>query len=267
MVPMNISSLISSFYNQVIKIAKKHEYTGKHDTDKTTIYEYSEKHIEKRTKQKAQHVEKLRNDISKLRKEYKKDLNSDDKDTFQVALAVALIDETCERIGNAESAGTGHFGVTGWKKKHINFSNGKININYVGKSGVKQKKTVEDKTIIKALKKLWKEAENGNSEIFTAGKIAVKINAYLKPFGITAKDIRGFHANDIMVQCLKDARKGKLPSDEKEKAKKLKEEFNEALEETAKLVGHESATLRRQYLVPGLVDNFLEDGTIAKKFS
>lgn len=261
----DIFALTDEFYN-LIKDAK-HKYKRKYDTENTTIYEYSEKHVQERNKKKAQHIEKLRNSISKLRSQYKKDLKSEDQDTFQTALAIALIDETAERIGNAESAESGHFGVTVWKKKHINFSGGKAKINYVGKSGVKQSKVVENSQVISALKKLWKEAENGNSRIFTAGRIALKINAYLKPFGITAKDLRGMHANQLFLNELKKLHKGKLPTDEKEKTKELKERFNEALEETCKELGNTPGVTRRQYLSPGIEEKYLKDGTIVKKFA
>ena len=61
------------------------------------------------------------------------------------------------------------------------------------------------------------------------------------------------------------AKGGKLPEDKKEREKKLKAEFKEALEGTAEAVGHEPATLKSQYLVPGLEDEFLKDGTVTEK--
>jgi hypothetical protein len=74
---------------------------------------------------------------------------------------------------------------------------------------------------------------------------------------VTAKDIRGFHANDEMKKQLKAVRKGPLPKDHKERKTQLKEEFKKALEATAEAVGHEPSTLRSQYLVPGLEDDFM----------
>jgi len=57
------------------------------------------------------------------------------------------------------------------------------------------------------------------------------VNAYLKPFDVTAKDIRGLHANREMQDRLRAVRKkgGKLPTDKKEKEKVLKAEFKTAL--------------------------------------
>lgn len=235
------------------------------DGDEATVYEYSEKQVEHRNREKANRVEALRKSIGDLRKQVKKDLDSKDPTTRLTALAVALIDETFERVGNDESAKDGHFGVTGWKVEHITFGDGKATLKYVGKSGVDQEKTVTDSKVVKALKAAVK-GKKDSDEILCEGEdcriTATEVNQYLKPFDVTAKDIRGLHANETMRAELKKARKGALSKDKKERAKQLKDEFKEALEATAEAVGHEASTLRSQYLVPGLEDAFLKDGTV-----
>jgi hypothetical protein len=102
------------------------------------------------------------------------------------------------------------------------------------------------------------------------GKVtASKVNDYLESFDITAKDLRGFHANREMQDRLKAIRsKGKkLPEDEKDREKILKKEFLKALDETAEAVGHEASTLRSQYLVPNMEEQYLSDGTVSDKLS
>jgi orotate phosphoribosyltransferase len=227
----------------------------------TTVYVYSEGQVEHRNREKAKRVEKLRNNIDTLRADVKKDLKSDDEKTRLIALAVGLMDHTYERVGNDESAKEGHFGVTGWQKKHVTFSGGKATVKYVGKSGVDQTKTVTDKALVSALKAACEAAEGDDSCVTGAVK-ASDVNAYLKKHDITAKDIRGYHANTEVQTRLKAirAKGGKLPSDPKEKQKKLKEEFKQALEETAEAVGHKATTLKSQYLVPGLERNYVERG-------
>lgn len=232
----------------------------------TTVYEYSDRQVQHRNREKAKRVEKLRGSIDKLRKQYKSDLTSEDDQTRYTALAVALIDCTFERVGNDQSAKDGHFGVTGWQAKHVKLGDGKATISYVGKSGVKQEKTIEDKVVVSAIR----EALKGKSgtELLCSGEdcrvTSTGVNEYLKPFGVTAKDLRGFHANSEMQTRLKAVRSkgGKLPEDKKERESKLKEEFKAALEETAEAVGHESSTLKGQYLVPGLEEAYIKDGTV-----
>lgn len=235
----------------------------------TTVYEYSEKQIQHRNREKAKRVEKLRQDIDKLRSQVKKDLKSDDEKTRSTALVVGLMDATYERVGNEESAKDGHYGVTGWLVKHVKFGKGKATISYVGKSGVKHEKVVDDASLVAALKKAVEG--KGEDDPICEGKdckvTASDVNAYLKPFEVTAKDIRGFHANTEVQTRLKAIRSkgGKLPEDKAGREKKLKAEFKQALEEAAKAVGHEPSTLKSQYLVPGLEDEFLKDGTVSDK--
>lgn len=235
------------------------------------IYLYSERQVAERNKGKAERLEKLSGSIHKLRAQVKKDLKSSDPDTALTALAVALMDDTAERVGNETSKegdnedGKPHFGVTTWQKSHVSFGKGKATIKYTGKSGVKQEKTVSDAGILAALRKAYDSCEEGDLFCHTDGRVdATKVNAYLKDFDITAKDIRGFHANDGMKAALKKVRSGggKLPEDKKEREKQLKAEFKEALEEVAGELGHEPSTLSGQYLVPGLEDTYLKDGTV-----
>jgi DNA topoisomerase IB len=247
-----------------LKVAAR--YKDKKISDKgNPIYMYSERQVALRNKKKAERLEKLRSNIGRLKSQVKKDLHADDRDKALSALAVALMDHTYERVGNEGSADEGHFGVTGWTRKHVSFGKGKATIKYVGKSGVKQEKSVTDKAILSALKKAY---DDEGEEIFSykGGRVdASKVNAYLKQFDVTAKDIRGFHANSTMQEKLRAARKGKLSDDPKERKETLKAEFKKALEETAEEVGHEASTLRSQYLVPGLEDQFMKDGTVPAK--
>ena len=228
----------------------------------TTVYEYSEGQVEHRNREKAKRVEKLRGSIDKLRSDVTKDLKSKNETTRLVALAVGLMDHTYERVGNEGSAKDGHFGVTGWQKKHVSFSGSKATIKYVGKSGVNQTKTVTDKALVSALKASCKDV--GDADCVTGSVSAGDVNKYLKAHDITAKDIRGYHANTEVQTRLKAirAKGGKLPSDPKKKAKKLKDEFNKALEQAAEAVGHKSSTLKSQYLVPGMERNYLQSGKV-----
>lgn len=239
--------------------------------EERTVYVYSERQIALRNAEKAKKVEKLKTSIGKLRSKVRKDLRSSDPEKKLVALAVALMDHTYERVGNDESAEErGHFGVTGWQRGHLSFGRDGVTISYTGKSGVRHKKKVTDDSIKKALRDAYEAVEGEEAPLFEweGGKVtAEKVNAYLEPFEVTAKDLRGFHANREMAEKLRDARKkgGELPTDKKEKTKLLKDEFKKALEETAKSVGHEAATLRSQYLVPGLEEQYTKSGTIIDK--
>lgn len=243
------------------------------DGEERTVYIYSERQIALRNAEKARKVEKLKGSIDKLRSKVRKDLKSDDPEKKLTALAVALMDHTYERVGNAGSAEErGHFGVTGWQKGHLSFGKGGVTISYTGKSGVKHKKQVTDAAIKRALRDAYEAVEGDDACLFEwdGGKVsAEKVNAYLEPFGVTAKDIRGYHANDQMLEKLREARKkgGELPTDKKERQKLLKAEFKAALEATAEAVGHEASTLRNQYLVPSMEERYTKSGEVIESFA
>lgn len=236
-----------------------------------TVYEYSDRQVANRHRDKAERLQKLTGSIEKLRAKVRKDMRSEDPETKLTALAVALIDETAERVGNETSADeAGHFGVTGWQRQHVSFGKGGCTISYVGKSGVKQSKSVKDAGIRKALRDAYEAGDSDEAQILSweGGSVtASKVNKYLESFDISAKDLRGLQANVRMRTKLKAGRKGALPEDKKERTQKLKDEFKAALEETAEEIGHTPAMLRSSYLTPGLEASFLKDGEVSDKFT
>ena len=234
--------------------------------------------LTKKEKKKAERAEFLRKGITDVRKKVRADLKKSvgSKD-FCSALAVALIDETYARIGNQKSEEeNGHFGITGWRKKHLTFSGGNAIIKYVGKSGVKHDKTVTVKAVVDALKKLADRAENDDAPLLQydyedrmSRLTAADVNGYLKDFDITAKDIRGFHANKEMKRVLQNLRKenGALPEDKEAREKQLTKEFDKALKTVAKCLGHDDKTLRTHYLVHNFEKTFFSEGKPLEKFS
>ena len=229
--------------------------------EESVVYEYSESHVQKRTEKKVDKVNHLSKSIDDVVAQAKKDLKSEDLKVKMPALAVLLINHTYERVGNEGSAEDGHYGVTTWKKKHLKFSGGKATLTYVGKSGVDHVKEVSDATIVSELKALAK-GKGDNDYLFCdteeqCSTRASEVNEYLKQFDITSKDLRGYHANRIMLEKLKDLSPAK---DEKDR----KRQFLDALDATAEEVGHEAATLRSQYLAPSVEEDFMDDGKVNK---
>lgn len=250
------------------RVASKFQKKKKLDTG-TVVYEYSKGQIDHRNREKAKRLESLKRGITKLRSRVQADIKSSDKGKQLTALVIGLIDETFERVGNTQSAKEGHFGVTGWQKKHVTFSGGGATIRYVGKSGVKQEKTVTNKSLVSLLKKAVSDCKDGSCFSYDGGSVTPeKVNSYLKEFDITAKDLRGFHANRLVREALTKTRAGKkLPKDPKERKAQLKREFKEALDTVANDIGHEASTLRTQYLVPGIEVDYLEAGKVKSKMA
>lgn len=254
--------------------ASKPRYREKKEVPKadgsgtTTVYVYGPRQVANRHRDKADRIEGLRKSIGDLRKRVRSDLKSDDPSTRLTALGVALIDATYERVGNDESADNGHYGVTGWTMDHITVSkDGKrATFRYTGKSGVDHEKTVDDPGIVAAIKACCSD-KGDTDHVLSDGDVRVTprmVNDYLREFDVTAKDLRGFHANREMQERLRAIRRDgpELPRPRKERDAILKGEFREALEATAEVVGHEPSTLRKQYLVPWMEDAYMKDGTV-----
>lgn len=231
------------------------------DGEERSIYTYGPRQVGNRNKKKAERIEKLRKSIAALRKKVRADLSAKDETRRAVALAVALMDETYERPGNEGSAEDGHFGVTTWQQRHVTFGSNQATIRYVGKSGVRQEKIVETPSVLKALRAACKDKDGKACVVDVA---AADVNEYLRDFDVTAKDLRGFHANEMMKERLRSVRSEgpELPRLRREREPILRKEFQQALKETAKDVGHEASTLRTQYLVPGLEEDYMKDGTV-----
>lgn len=215
-----------------------------------------------RWKKKRTRLQELSNIIHRLRLKVNRDLQSEDERTALTALVVAMMDRSAERIGNDDSADNGHFGVTGFRKKHINVLGNKVHLDYVGKSGTKHDKSISDLRIAQAMKKAIKNAPD--KFIFeTSDGFRVKsdkVNRYLEPFHISAKDLRGYNANKWIIEELKRA---KITSEDPARSRKeRKKTFNKAVKETAARVGHGAATLKKHYMVPELPMNYIENGRI-----
>ena len=262
----------SSVGRVVAKYQGKKEVPTADGKGTSTVYEYGPGQVAKRHKEKAKRIEALRQKMTELRQQLHGDLTSKDPQTRLTALAICLMDETYERVGNEKSAEEGHHGVTNWLADHVSLGDKSATIKYTGKSGVKQEKTVTNARVLKALREAMK-GKGKSDKILCDGDecdiLAKDVNTYLKPFGVTAKDIRGLHANEEMRRRLQEVRQGgpDLPVARKEKDKILKAEFQQALEDAAKAVGHEASTLRSQYLVPTMEDAFLHDGTVIEQLA
>lgn len=232
--------------NSISKRAKvmsdKPQYEEKLETESGGhVWHYSKEHVEKRWKEKKEKIKKLENSIEKLRKQYDKDMSTGDLRTQAEACVVSILDDTAARIGNEESVKEFKtYGVSTLKVKHLTLKGSKAIFKFVGKDQVKQNIETSNSKTVKVLKELIK-GKSGDDFIFEVEGKKIwdrAINRYLKDFGISAKDLRGFHSNRLMKEKLK------------------KKDWKEALEEVAKIVGHEPATLKNQYLDPDLVKKY-----------
>jgi DNA topoisomerase IB len=202
-------------------------------------------------------IEQLSKNIQRLRLNLTKSLKSKDEKEFLTALVISIMMKTGERVGNYTSAKNGHFGVSGFRKKHIKVEGSNVYLDYVGKSGVEQEKKFTDKVLSSYLKKAIKDSPS--QYVFTTSDgfriKADRVNRYLEDFDVTAKDIRGFSANNWIVKKLENL---EIPDSENQR-KRL---FNKVGKSVAKKIGHGFATLKKHYLMPEIYDYYLRYGKI-----
>jgi DNA topoisomerase-1 len=214
--------------------------------------------IEARWNKKKERLEHLSNDIRRLRLNVTKSLGDrDNEKEYLTSLAICLMDKTGERVGNEESASNGHYGVTGLRKKHIKVNGNQVTLKYTGKSEVDHEKTFSDQKLASNLE--WAIDNSPSQFVFTTSEgFRIKgdrVNRYLKEFGISSKNLRGYTCNNLMSVKL-----NALTPEEDEK--KRKKQFNKALKEVAGKIGHGKGTLKKHYLIPELYVDFVEKGKV-----
>lgn len=213
--------------------------------------------IEKRWQKKRESIETLANNIRSFRNNVTRDLQSEDEKIFLTALAIDLMDTTAERVGNEASASKGHIGITGLKKSNITIDGNKITLRYTGKSGVEHEKSFSDERLAKNLKRAM-DISPTKYLLCTSAHFRIKpdrINRFLNEYNLSAKDIRGYSANQWLLEKL---RKQDVSPEEKIR----KTDFLKAAKAIAQKVGHGLATLRKHYMIPELETEYVQHGRI-----
>ena len=231
---------------------------------------YSKRQVALRNSKKAKRLEELRRNHGRMMRQVRKDLASSDERKRAQAVAIAIADETGARIGNPTSlAERGHKGITTWTAGDVRAKGGGFRVRYTGKSGVNQDHVISRTKTVSALKKMMKGGKGRAVNVGGSPISASSVNDYLRPFDITVKDLRGLKANeDMQAQLRRRRNRGRsLPHPVKERTPILREEFKSALDHVAGDLGHEPATLRRQYLVPNLEASFMKDGSVPRKMN
>jgi DNA topoisomerase IB len=226
------------------------------------------RHMTETWEKKCDALSAMGQNINKLTKQVSDDLMSKDERTHLTALVVRIIMRTSERVGNDVSASNGHFGVTGFTKGHVkkvHKQTGEARFYYTAKSGILQDKTVDLGVLAtNILLPLTERRGYSSNPIFVtkAGQriTAALVNAYLKQFDVTAKDIRGYNCNAMMLKISTLQRaSGKTVAERKRI-------FGEALKAVATRIGHSAPTLRKHYLMPRIEEEFLKTGSVNRDF-
>ena len=161
-----------------------------------------------------------------------------------VGAAVRLIDEHLLRVGNRRSAEHGHFGATTLTVEHIDDS-GRVQLDYVAKSGKERSIVVEDDDLADLLVELAEDADNelfwfadddGDMRRATANDVNRFIAEHAGE-AFSARDFRTWGGSCVAFEALA-----------------LGEGLLDAVDEAADELGNTRAVARDSYIHPNILE-------------
>lgn len=229
-----------------------------------TQYLYHPHWNEQRTFKKNKRLYEFGKTLPALRKRIAKDLKRDDLGKERViAAALRLMDRTAIRVGNDASAERSNakeraYGLSTLKAKHIKIKGSHIQLNFVGKSGIRRVIDLESTTIASICKDLLNlkgkdlfsyEDENGEIQDLKARDINLYI-AEATGGKFTAKDFRTWRATLIATECLY----GLGPLTEELSDRQYAKRRNQALTCASEKLGNTLGMCKSHYVNPYLFD-------------
>lgn len=220
-------------------------------------YKYHTKWTNRRSEDKYFRLYEFGKALPEARKKLLKDLRRKEFDERKVlAISVDVLQKTLIRVGNENYKQLyGSFGLTTLRDKHVKINGSKINIDFIGKKGVRQNVELNDRTLAKLVKKcrdipgqeLFQFYSNGKEH---RGIDSGKINNYIKEItgsDFTAKDFRTWGGT---LEALRQF--SKCSADENYQLNSKKTVVN-VLDCVAKKLGNTRAVCKSSYVYPLLI--------------
>jgi DNA topoisomerase-1 len=202
------------------------------------------------------------------RKRIARDLRRKDFDERKVlAICMQVMLKTLIRVGNGSYRELyGSHGLTTLRNKHVKIKGNHLRLKFVGKKGVHQDVTLNDKTLAKLVKQCMEIPGQDLFQYYTEGNEhrpidSGKLNNYIKEItdcDFTAKDFRTWGGTLEALRQL--ARCGcEVP----ETAKATKKVIVQVLDCVASKLGNTRAVCKSSYVYPVLLEAF-ENGELGK---
>lgn len=204
-------------------------------------YIYSQDHKNSRHSKRSKTVFKVNGCIQKLLSTITRDLLSSDNDDRRQCAAIIHLILLCNfRIGTESYAKEyKHYGITTLQPKHLKFTPTKLHINFVGKKGIQNYSSIQNRKLIKFIKNLCHRNKNTN-RVFNVS--SSNVNDYLNQFnGITCKELRTWNANKIYIELF-------LQHYKQQKTKEI-------LKNVAQQLHNTPTVCKNSYLLKGILDD------------
>jgi DNA topoisomerase-1 len=231
-------------------------------------YLYHERWRLRRDGQKFKRMQAFAGTLPQLRREVEEALRRPGLGRERVlACAVRLLDRAYLRSGGSEYAANGSFGLATLHREHVIVrKNGRIELEFPGKAGVHQRRSLVDPDAGKVLRTL-KARKGGDEELLayrgrSGAWVDVRsgdINDYIKQITggeFTAKDFRTWHATVLAAVALAVS----VPAARSESARKRA--IARAVSEVSAYLGNTPAVCRKSYVDPRVIDRYREGRTI-----
>ncbi len=231
-------------------------------------YLYHERWRHRRDGQKFRRMEEFARALPQLRRKVEAELHGPGLTRERVlACAVRLLDRAYIRSGGSEYAANGSFGLATLRREHVVARrNGRIELEFPGKAGVHQRRSLVDPDAGKVLRALKARSGGGEELLAYRGRrgtwVDVRsgdINDYIKEGTggeFTAKDFRTWHATVLAAVALAVS----VPAVRSERARKRA--VARAVGEVSDYLGNTPAVCRTSYVDPRVIDRFSEGRTI-----
>ncbi|MCX2575541.1 DNA topoisomerase IB [Pedobacter sandarakinus] len=220
-------------------------------------YRYHQKWTSRRSDHKYYRLYEFGKILPVARKQIAKDLKRKEFDERKVlAISLDVLQKTLIRVGNENYKQLyGSFGLSTLRDKHVKINGSKINIDFVGKKGVRQNVELNDKTLAKLVKKCRDIPGQELFQFYTNGKEhkgidSGKVNNYIKEItgsDFTAKDFRTWGGT---LEALRQFSKCSVDQDLKLNTKKT---IVNVLDCVAKKLGNTRAVCKSSYVYPLLI--------------
>lgn len=184
--------------------------------------------------------------FERIKNKVSRDMKSSDTKTREIAMIVYLIINCGFRIGNEKYEKTNQsYGLTTLKFSHLSFTGiGKLEIDFIGKKGVRNIGVCDNKYIFMYLKEKLADADT-NDNVFSCK--SSDVNEYLKGFDetvkITSKDLRTWNANYLFIKYFKD-----------KDIQQARNPVKRSIEEVAKRLHNTPSICKKSYISPKVIE-------------
>jgi DNA topoisomerase-1 len=206
--------------------------------------------------------------------------------TMMIAIIITLILTCGFRIGNKKyEKDNNSIGLTTLKYKHLKFENNTVLIDFIGKKGVRNVATCDNRIIYDYLYNAMKhvnaakpaDAIDNDSYVFTydSGRVITSndVNEYLRKAGkagsdiyITTKDLRTWNANTLFLTYYKKVRKLRNKTEHTEHTelndrymKDMQKDIKKAIEMVAEKLHNTYSICKKSYIDPKIIEGVLNN--------